>query len=190
MRPDVSELPLPDPPLADELIRLRQWRDADLGAAYDATRDDALIMRYTRIAADRSVGELRAVVDGYETARRAGTELALAIADAGDDAFLGAVSLHVEAAQRRAEIGYWVAPWARGRGAATRAVALLGRWAIEERALLRVALHVDHDNAASQRVAERAGFVREGTLRSYEERKGLRRDLVVFSLVPGDVAPH
>jgi len=186
----LRELPFPEPPLTDALIRLRTWRDADIAPAHAAARDDAQIMRYTRIAADRTEQELRDAVTRHESARRAGTELALAIADFATDEFLGAISLHVEQAERRGEIGYWMAPWARGRGAATRAVALLGRWGARELGLLRVALHVDHDNAASQRVAERAGFTREGTLRSYEERKGLRRDVVVFSLVPGDRSAH
>ena len=190
MRALVSEVPFPEPALADDLIRLRPWLDADIAPAFAATRDDPLIGRFTRIAQDRTEQELRDAVGGHEAARREGTELALAIADRRDDGFLGAISLHVEQSQRRAEIGYWVAPWARGQGTAGRAVGLLARWGLLELGLLRVALHVDHDNGASQRVAERAGFAREGTLRSYEERKGIRRDVVVYSLLPDDVAEH
>jgi [ribosomal protein S5]-alanine N-acetyltransferase len=43
------------------------------------------------------------------------------------------------------------------------------------------------DNEASQRVAENAGFTREGLLRRYVEIKGERRDCVVYSLLPEDL---
>src|SRR3954470_6682026 len=44
------------------------------------------------------------------------------------------------------------------------------------------------ENVASQRVAEKAGFMQEGILRSYREIRGVRRDLVAYSLLPGDLA--
>jgi len=43
------------------------------------------------------------------------------------------------------------------------------------------------DNERSQRVAERAGFVQEGVLRSHMAFKGGRRDTVMFSLLPGEL---
>jgi len=183
-----TDLTFPDPPLADDVVRLRAWSDRDIGPAHEATRDDPSIMRWTRVPEGRTEEQLREAVDGYEPARLAGESLALVIADAADDGFLGAISLFGFAWEdRRAEIGYWVAPWARGRGVARRAVGLLGPWALRTLELERLALRADHDNPASQRVAERAGFTREGVLRSIEERKGIRRDLVVYSLIPADL---
>ena len=44
------------------------------------------------------------------------------------------------------------------------------------------------DNEASQRLAERAGFTREGTLRRYRRRHGVREDLVMFSMLAEDLA--
>ena len=88
----------------------------------------------------------------------------------------------------RAEIGYWLVPSARGRGAAAAAVRLLSRWALRELGLARLALHTHEDNVASQRVAERAGFTREGLLRSFDTRGERPRDLVVFSLLPSDLS--
>ncbi len=70
---------------------------------------------------------------------------------------------------------------------ATRAVRLLSRWALTELGLSRVQLGTYIDNYASQRVAERCGFVREGVLRSYIEVKGCRHDVVMFSLLPDDL---
>jgi RimJ/RimL family protein N-acetyltransferase len=78
----------------------------------------------------------------------------------------------------------------RGKGRATRAVRLIASWALPEMRLGRLQLHTDPENVASQRVAERAGFTREGVLRGYNGRRhGTRADAVVYSLVPQDLAP-
>jgi RimJ/RimL family protein N-acetyltransferase len=181
-------LRLPDPQLCDDAVRLRAWCDADVPAARRAT-DDPLVLRFTRVAPGQTDEDLRRFISGHEPARIAGEALELAIADTACDAFLGAVSvMHFEWAHSRAEIGYYVVPDARGRGVATRAVGLLARWALRELGLARLALFTDPDNIASQRVAERCGFAREGLLRSFEERNGRRDDLVVFSLLPADLA--
>jgi [ribosomal protein S5]-alanine N-acetyltransferase len=87
----------------------------------------------------------------------------------------------------RGEIGYWMAREARGRGLGTRAVRLLSRWAIDALALERVELLANPANEGSQRLAERAGFTREGLLRRYRTRHGVREDLVMFSLLPEDL---
>jgi RimJ/RimL family protein N-acetyltransferase len=90
---------------------------------------------------------------------------------------------------RTAEIGYWVAPWARRNGSASRAAALLAPWAIKNLTFARIACDVDVDNVASQRVAERAGFTRDGVLRSMLEVKGRRWTLAAYSLTADDLAP-
>jgi RimJ/RimL family protein N-acetyltransferase len=51
----------------------------------------------------------------------------------------------------------------------------------------RLYLTTAPDNIASQRVAERAGFTREGLLRSHLPIPGGRRDSVMYSLLPGDL---
>jgi RimJ/RimL family protein N-acetyltransferase len=86
-------------------------------------------------------------------------------------------------------IGYWCAREARGRGYTTRALRVVCRHAIDELGLGRLELIADPDNAASQRVAEKAGFRREGVLRSHLlHPDGRRRDSVMFSLLPGELA--
>ena len=124
-----------------------------------------------------------------EAARQRGEQLQFALVEPADDELiLGGVSLHeVELEHARAAVGYWLAPRARGRGVATRAVRLLAGWAFAELALMRIGLTCGPDNVASQRVAERCGFTREGVLRSYVTFKGGRRDSVVFGLLPGEL---
>ena len=62
---------------------------------------------------------------------------------------------------------------------------LLVRWVVENTGARRLQLHADVENIASQRVAEKAGFTREGVLRSqrYNERLGKRVDFVMWSLL-------
>jgi RimJ/RimL family protein N-acetyltransferase len=86
-----------------------------------------------------------------------------------------------------AGVGYWLRPEARGNGAATEALRLVSRWAFEALAMERLSLITDPENAASQRVAERAGFLREGVLRAWHPTRKGRRDAVMFSLLPRDL---
>ncbi len=100
--------------------------------------------------------------------------------------FLGAIGFRLPA-PAVGEVGYWLAAPARGRGVATRAVRLLCAWAFEELSLARIQLHTLPGNVASERLAERAGFTREGLLRSFAEMKGRRVDINMFSLLPGEL---
>jgi RimJ/RimL family protein N-acetyltransferase len=106
-----------------------------------------------------------------------------------DDRVLAAIGIaNFDWPDLNAEIGYWVAPDARNRGVGTRAVRLLSRWAIEELGLERIELLANPANEASLRLALRAGYTREGTLRLYRKRDGVREDLVMHSLLTEDLA--
>ena len=84
------------------------------------------------------------------------------------------------------EIGYWLAPAARGHGYAAEAAHALAEWALGLGAP-RVYLVADVLNTGSQVVARRAGFSQEGVLRSYlHYRDGSRGDAALFSRLPGD----
>jgi ribosomal-protein-alanine N-acetyltransferase len=85
-----------------------------------------------------------------------------------------------------AQFGSWVDPEARGRGIASTAVTLISRGVLRELAPARLQLFTDVENEASMRVAERAGFTREGLLRNWYDLRGERRDAVMFSLLLGD----
>ena len=76
---------------------------------------------------------------------------------------------------------------ARGRGIATHATRLMAGWAFDTLGVTRLELTCGPDNVASQRVAQRCGFVREGVLRAHLPFKGGRRDTVMFSLLPGEL---
>jgi RimJ/RimL family protein N-acetyltransferase len=108
------------------------------------------------------------------------------ITDAATGEVLGAISIDVSEQLESGEIGYWCGPWARGRGVTAAAVRLVRDWALDELGLLRVEITAYTGNVASQRVALSAGFTREGGRRSYITAHGVRRDDVIFGIVPGD----
>jgi RimJ/RimL family protein N-acetyltransferase len=172
--------------LSDGSIRLRLIAEADLPAIVAACQDPD-IARWTHVPDPYTDADARQWVEQQERTRLAGSELHLLAVDAESDRLLGAIGLTVDRAEGRGVLGYWVAAEARGRGVATRAVRMLSAWALRELGLGRVQLNVEPRNEASIRVAEAAGFVREGTLRSYALIKGVRRDMIVFSLLPSDV---
>ena len=81
-----------------------------------------------------------------------------------------------------AQLGYWIAADARGRGYATRAVILLTRWLFDLGAA-RAFLTVVAGNEGSVAVAGRAGFVYEGTMRAHSVWQGERCDVMWFCCV-------
>jgi [ribosomal protein S5]-alanine N-acetyltransferase len=101
--------------------------------------------------------------------------------------FLGmAAIVDLDLDARQGEIGYLVVEEARGQGTAGRALRLVTDWALGDLGLARVELLIDVENAPSIRVAERAGYRREGVLRSLHLEGNRRADMAVYSLLPGD----
>jgi RimJ/RimL family protein N-acetyltransferase len=79
---------------------------------------------------------------------------------------VGQVGLRsISLAEGSAGVSYWVAPGARGKAVAARAVEAVCRWAFDEIGFHRLEIHHSTANEASCRVAARTGFVLEGTLR-------------------------
>ncbi|MGW0178298.1 GNAT family N-acetyltransferase [Nocardia sp. NPDC003345] len=180
-------LPLPDPPLTDGVVLLRRWRESDHPQRL-AGFADPLCRRFSwPLAEPYTERHLRERFADEEPARLRGEEVGFAVVDAAEPVdVLGAASLYdTGRAEGRMGVGYWLAPHARGRGNATRAVRLLAHWAFDALAVRRLELTCGPDNIASQQVALRCGFVREGLLRSHIPYQGGRRDTVMFGLLPG-----
>jgi RimJ/RimL family protein N-acetyltransferase len=173
--------------LSDGVVRLRLMAEADLPAIVAACQDPE-IPRWTRVPEPYGESEARGWFE-QETAQRArGEQLGLLIVDPGNGRLLGSVGIvHVDRQEGRCELGYWMARDSRGRGLATRAVRLLSGWTFENLSVDRIEIHAEPENAASRRVAERAGFTLEGVLRSYLVNKGLRRDAASYSLLRGEL---
>jgi RimJ/RimL family protein N-acetyltransferase len=162
-----------------ERLVLRPYRPEDADVVYRACQDPsmhrwltALPSPYTRVDAGTWV---------HETApaeRAEGRGMPAAVETDGE--LVGSGGLHLVPGRLGPEIGYWIAPWARGHGYAAEAARGLADWALAHGAP-RVHLYADVGNAASQAVARRAGFTQEGVVRScLEYRDGTRGDAVLF----------
>ncbi|MFC7548158.1 GNAT family N-acetyltransferase [Plantactinospora sp. GCM10030261] len=141
---------------------LRPWRDEDAESLVEAYRDP-LLRRWTSHQLDSRDDALRWLAvqrDGW----RDGTRLGFAVlADRADDHRLwgNVVLKRPDPAGGSAEVGYWTAAHARGRGVAPQALAALTDWAVDTLAgdgLTRLVLLHQVDNPASCRVADKAGY--------------------------------
>jgi RimJ/RimL family protein N-acetyltransferase len=154
--------------------------------AFAGMLDDPDIARFTRLPASPPPDFPQTWLARYAEGRRDGTSELFAIEDDAD-AFVGCMmAFGIDADAKSGELGYVVAPAARGRGVATQALRLLTEWAFSERGLLRLELMISVENAASKVVAERAGYVKEGVLRSLYVKDGLREDHELWSCLPSD----
>ena len=119
---------------------------------------------------------------------RDGGALHFMMLDSGRNKIVGSIgAFHPDWEVRSAEIGYGVRSDERGRGFASEGLAAVSRWMLTDGGLQRAWLTANTDNLASVRVAEKAGFQREGTLR----RAGLEddglHDQAVFSLLDDEL---
>ena len=154
--------------------------DAVLPAFVNAElREAGNLPAFDREALVASLDEMPALAD-------MGRLLALAAVDAETGQVVGGGTLHhLDAERAIVEIGYFVLPHARGRGVATTIARLLAEHAFSL-GIERVAAYVNVGNTPSERVLERAGFTREGVVRSLPVPDGRRVDKTLFSLLPGE----
>jgi ribosomal-protein-serine acetyltransferase len=183
----MAELLLPEPPLTDGVIALRAFARSDVPWIVEACQDPE-IPRFTLVPHPYEESHASEWIAGQTDERASGEALALAIVD-GDEP-LGSVGLlRIDWNHLRGEIGYWIAPWGRGRGAATRAVRLLAAHGFAACGLQRIEIIPYTDNRASQRVAEKVGAEREGVMRGYFLARGERHDCVMYALLADDLPP-
>lgn len=178
---------VPDPGLPWDLLgfSLRRWREDDWPAIVAACDDEA-IRRFTMMP--HGISEARARVRAANAADAWNHGFPnVAIADERDRV-VGTVHWMPREVPGNAEAAYWVLPEARGRGWVPSALRHMTNWAFTHAGIERMEVLVDLDNEASQRAAEKAGFVREGIRRGYEEVPGrdTRSDLWCFARLSTD----
>jgi RimJ/RimL family protein N-acetyltransferase len=182
-RPDLPPVPerLPAGPVV-----LRPFRDGDVAMAVELARDPYVPLTGS-LPAHADAEQALAWVRRQRGRWAEGVGYAFAVADRDSDEALGQIGLWVrDLDQGRLSVGYAVAASARGRGVAAAALTALTSFAWTVPGAHRVELRVEPWNAASIRTAERAGYRREGLLRSHQEIGGRRRDLLLFATVRGD----
>jgi RimJ/RimL family protein N-acetyltransferase len=171
--------------LTDGVVTLRAPDDRDVDSLLAACSDPEIV-RFTRVPTPYRRADAESFIRQSREGFARGDALAFVIAAANTGNLVGTISLG-DHGRGVGEVGYWVRKEDRRLGYASRATRLVAEWGIRTLQLARVELHAFPDNVASQRVAEKAGFQREGLLRSYREIRNERRDLVVFSLIAADV---
>ncbi|MEU1407732.1 GNAT family N-acetyltransferase [Streptomyces sp. NPDC005728] len=167
-------------------LELRPWRtdDADADALLAAGQDPAI--QLWNLFSVGSRDEARARIARMHERWRAETGAVWAIARPGGPP-LGLTGLHaVDLAGGSADVMYWVLPESRGGGIVVEMARRVSRWALDDLGLHRLRLCHAVANAASCRVAEKAGYAFEGTMRSSLLHGDGWHDEHLHALVAGD----
>ncbi len=169
-------------------LRLRPWRPDDIDAVWSAFQDADIRLWNGGGVQSR---EDALVLLGRRLDWTTGDHGSWAVVDRAD-VVLASVSLHsIDRLQNDAEIGYWTAPAARGRGVAAVAADAVCRWGFAALPIDRIELCHAVENTASGRVAEKAGFTFEGRLRrSYRYGDGVKHDELLWSRLSDDPPPQ
>jgi ribosomal-protein-serine acetyltransferase len=169
-------------------VFLRPYRGDDAEQVFAAIEEsrDHLRPWVSWVDNNRTVDDVRDYCIRGQASWLLRTELALGIFDAVSGRYLGGTGLHDPDWELRTfEIGYWLRVTATGHGYATESTRLLAEFALSRLQALRVTLRCDARNDASRRVAERAGFVLEGSLRNVSVAPdGTVRDDLVYAVIP------
>lgn len=160
-----SVMSLPTPTLRTARLRLRPFTEADTNAIF-ALQSNPRVLRYWDAPPWRERAQAERFILRCKQMAQEGSGARLAIERTADDKFIGWCTLmNWHATYRSAMLGYCLDEPAWGQGFATEAAGALLQWAFNTLDLNRVQSEADTRNAASARVLEKLGFLREGTLR-------------------------
>jgi ribosomal-protein-serine acetyltransferase len=140
-------------------------------------------------AAKTSLEETKTFAANAEAQWAGGTVFHFVIVKDGE--VIGSVGLEVkrEELDRLGVLGYWVRSDQCGCGYATEASSSVVDFAFRELGLHRIELRAGVGNVASQRVAEKLGFRREGTLRQGSRGAESAYDCYLYGLLASDPRP-
>jgi len=174
---------LQQPELRTPRLRLREFRADDAAALYEVHSDPA-VMRYWSFPAWTQPEQAVARV-AFVMGQRARNEvLAWAIADAASDRLIGSVAAFaLDRTHARAEIGYSLRADRQGQGLAQEALRAVLAYLVDAGGFERIEADADPRNAASCRLLERLGFVREGVLRARWRVAGEVQDTALYGLL-------
>ena len=174
--------PVNQPTLQSNGVTLRPLREEDIDPIFNACQDPT-IPAFTRVPSpyDREMAE--EFVRESSIAYRNHISITFAI-EVGRE-FAGTIGLHsLQISDHLAEVGYWMDSSFRGTGICTHALSILTDFAFTTMRFRRIEGLTNFDNFASQRVLERAGYIREAILASRTTRPdGSQIDMVLFAKV-------
>lgn len=174
--------PLTLPDLRGERVRLRAFRSTDVPMLLEVAADP-LIPVLTTVPSTPDPALAAEFIERQHGRARSGTGYSFAIAD-HDDTAVGQIGFWLRDIDHgRVSIGYWIAAAARRRGYAADALRTVTAWGERLPEVHRLELYVEPWNVGSWRTAERAGFQREGLLRSWQQVGVERRDMYMYSRI-------
>jgi ribosomal-protein-alanine N-acetyltransferase len=164
-------------------VRLRAFRTSDVDRIVEACSDPRTAHWLVSMPRPYERHNALAYLDSITELAARGAGVAWCMADPTDDRCLGSISLDgVNGYAKRAEIGYWAHPDARGRGVVTEAVRLVTHHARQSGLARSILIRCAHDNTASRHVAENAGYTTIGIQPTSEPLgDGELADLVLYS---------
>jgi RimJ/RimL family protein N-acetyltransferase len=164
-------------------VVLREWRRADIPALLAAIDDPEIRRMLPHIPNPYTTSDAEEYIAGTRVDLTAGKTLATVVEV--DGALSGSIDLRLLDGfdGLTAEIGYWVARFARRRGVASAATRLLSDYGFARLGLQRIELNVALNNPASARVAENAGFEVEGVRRAWRTVAGVPTDFTLYARV-------
>lgn len=173
--------------LSTKRLTLRRFGRRDAAALEEAVRASLpelsrwLPWAYPGYGRDDAVAFVRESMEAWRT----GTAYDFAIRDAArPDIHVGNISIwSVNRLGRSGEIGYWVRTDATSRGIATEATERLMQLGFETLGFHKIILRIAVGNTASERVAAKLGFIREGVLREEVRINGRWVDHTLFSML-------
>jgi len=173
----------PPDSITDGVVVLRKMRESDRAVVL-STFADPDVRRWLNMPAEPKDSDFDSVLRVIRNGFASGDRYDYCVTEPPADDSLGAVI-----ASRRHrdnyELAYLAREEGRGRGLMTRAVRVLCDWLFEQ-GVGRIEIRTHPDNGASQRLAERVGFQREGLERRSIWLHNKRQDAILWSLLPDD----
>jgi RimJ/RimL family protein N-acetyltransferase len=160
--------------LEGKLVNLRIVEKEDLKLAAEWANDPDYSGEYNPLA-QHSRAELEKQYDKLTSDER------WFFIEKKDGSRIGSVGCGPEG--KAMEIGYNLIPSERGKGFGTEAVAIIVDYLFLSKEIVRIQAHIDPRNIASQKVLEKTGFKKEGTIRKSMFIRGEWRDLVLYSIL-------
>ena len=174
------------PTLTTDRLVLRPFTPADALRVRDLAGHPDIAATTLRIPHPYELHHGEKWIGEHAAAFDEGRGLDLAVTVGGDLA--GAMSIGIDAANERGELGYWIGRPYWGRGYATEAAAGIVRYGFEALGLNRVTAHHFARNPASGRVMEKIGMTREGEFRRHLLHRGRYEDLVFYGILRSEHA--
>jgi [ribosomal protein S5]-alanine N-acetyltransferase len=172
-----------EPRLDGERSFLRPWTQDDIPFVLSVT-SDPLIPLISEVPSGQDADGAAAFIEAQHARRREGRGWAWAVVPRGTTVAVGYVgALWVAEPAGRASIGYWTGAGNRRHGFTMDAVSVAAQWLLGAGRVARLEAFIEPCNVGSIRVAERAGFLREGLMRSFAPLGGQRVDAYLYAKI-------